>query len=192
MAAFDRPLPHPSKLSDTQDSGLNAVITRLFEHSATLELLVKPLLREGVPTYDTFIEKLRLHLRSYIPDPATLQARRDAGQTQLLDDALNAHPRLGETKSNLSHASASEQANLQSTVDTAEAVELESLNAEYEKAFNLRYLVFVNGRRRLEIFADMRRRIRRGDAWMERIEAIDALCDIAKDRVSNIGVDDAL
>ena len=50
---------------------------------------------------------------------------------------------------------------------------LKKLNKEYEETFpGLRYVVWVNGRPRTEIMADMRRRIDRGDLRAEEREGI--------------------
>jgi 2-oxo-4-hydroxy-4-carboxy--5-ureidoimidazoline (OHCU) decarboxylase len=50
---------------------------------------------------------------------------------------------------------------------------LGELNAEYEARFpGLRYVVWVNGRGREEVMADMRRRIERGDLREEEREGI--------------------
>ena len=46
--------------------------------------------------------------------------------------------------------------------------------------------VFVNGRPRPTIMENMRTRIDRGDIKAERQEAIQAMCDIASDRASEL------
>ncbi len=70
----------------------------------------------------------------------------------------------------------------------AEADVLAALNAEYETRFpGLRYVVFVNGRGRPAVFADMRARIARGDAAAEEREAVRAMVDIALDRAAKLG-----
>ena len=46
--------------------------------------------------------------------------------------------------------------------------------------------VFVNGRDRSAILADMRARIDRKDISLERAEAIKAMCQIAADRVRKL------
>ncbi|KJZ76859.1 hypothetical protein HIM_03736 [Hirsutella minnesotensis 3608] len=80
--------------------------------------------------------------------------------------------------------SAAEQANL-----AGEGEELAALNAEYEARFpGLRYVVFVNGRGRPEIMRDMRARIDEGDYAKEVGAALQAMCDIAKDRASKLPV----
>ena len=49
--------------------------------------------------------------------------------------------------------------------------------------------VFVNGRKRIEIIQDMIDRIDRGDRKQERLDAIKAMIDIAKDRAKKLGGD---
>ncbi|OCL10861.1 hypothetical protein AOQ84DRAFT_288397, partial [Glonium stellatum] len=46
--------------------------------------------------------------------------------------------------------------------------------------------VFVNGRSRPEVMANMRSRIARNDIAAERAEAIQAMCDIAVDRAQKL------
>ena len=46
--------------------------------------------------------------------------------------------------------------------------------------------VFVNGRPRPAIMENMRKRIDRGDVGAERQEAIQAMCDIARDRATKL------
>lgn len=46
--------------------------------------------------------------------------------------------------------------------------------------------VFVDGRSRQVIMGDMKERIERGDERQERIDAIQAMCDIAKDRAKKM------
>ena len=69
----------------------------------------------------------------------------------------------------------------------AEAEKLAELNRRYEATFpGLRYVVFVNGRGRDVVMEDMERRIQRGDLALEEVEAIQAMCDIAKDRAAKM------
>lgn len=190
MASDKGLLPHPSALPTVPVTVQQDVLTRLFEHSERLQSFAKPLLKVSHSTYVSLIDDLKARLVELVPDRAALADSENKLNVETLNEILMSHPRLGEKRANLSSASAAEQAKLQSTSDDdAEAQELERLNKEYEtRFFGLRYLVFVNGRTRPEIFVDMRRRIQRGDAWQERMEGVTALCDIAKDRVASIGV----
>ncbi|ODQ54321.1 hypothetical protein SAICODRAFT_29485 [Saitoella complicata NRRL Y-17804] len=111
---------------------------------------------------------------------------------------LSAHPRLGAKKVESTH-SQSEQSSLGGGPDETQA--LVQLNREYEDTFpGLRYVTFVNGRSRGEIMEDMRERIeggRRGGGavavavrdtvWRGEVEdAIEAMCEIAGDRVKKL------
>ena len=88
---------------------------------------------------------------------------------------LNAHPRIGEKADRLSARSLQEQG-----VDLLP--ELERLNAEYERRFGFRFVVFVNRRSKAEILEVLRRRLDRlRDEEMD--EGLRAVVDIAEDRL---------
>ena len=92
-------------------------------------------------------------------------------------EALYAHPAIGQ-RAGLSPRSAAEQGD-----DSKPGVldELARLNAEYEKRFGFRFVVFVNRRPKSEILDTLRQRIRR-----TREEELDTGCcelvAIARDR----------
>ncbi len=88
---------------------------------------------------------------------------------------LNAHPRIGEDSRRLSARSLREQG--------AEALpELELLNAEYERRFGFRFVVFVNRRPKSEIVEVLRQRLQRSREE-EITEGLEAIVDIAEDRL---------
>ena len=62
------------------------------------------------------------------------------------------------------------------------AVELERLNAAYEARFGFRYCVRVGGRPRAALLPDMEASLG-GDPETERHRALDAVVDIAIDRL---------
>jgi urate oxidase len=87
---------------------------------------------------------------------------------------LNAHPRIGERTEAISAYSRDEQG-------SEELPELDQLNAEYERRFGFRFVVFVDRRSRAEIAQDLRERLRRTRA--EELEAgLEAVIAIAEDR----------
>jgi 2-oxo-4-hydroxy-4-carboxy--5-ureidoimidazoline (OHCU) decarboxylase len=88
---------------------------------------------------------------------------------------LNAHPRVGEDPGRLSARSLNEQG-------TEVLPELERLNAEYERRFGFRFVVFVNRRPKREIVEVLRRRLRRSREE-EMNEGLRAIIDIAADRL---------
>ena len=88
---------------------------------------------------------------------------------------LNAHPRIGENPERLSARSLNEQG-------TEVLPELERLNAEYERRFGFRFVVFVNRRPKGEIVEVLRRRLR-GSREEELTEGLRAIIDIAADRL---------
>jgi 2-oxo-4-hydroxy-4-carboxy--5-ureidoimidazoline (OHCU) decarboxylase len=91
-------------------------------------------------------------------------------------EALDAHPAIGAKK--LSVRSAAEQG----ADDTPEILaELERLNAEYEKRFGFRFVVFVNRRPKSEIVPILRKRLGRSRE-QELDTAVQELVAIAEDR----------
>jgi allantoinase len=88
---------------------------------------------------------------------------------------LNAHPRIGEDPRRLSTRSLREQG------DDA-LPDLERLNAEYERRFGFRFVVYVNRRPKTEIVDVLRRRLRRSREE-EIEEGLRAIVDIAEDRL---------
>jgi 2-oxo-4-hydroxy-4-carboxy--5-ureidoimidazoline (OHCU) decarboxylase len=90
-------------------------------------------------------------------------------------ETLNAHPRIGEDPSRLSTRSLQEQG--------ADSLpELERLNAEYERRFGFRFVVFVNRRPKSQIVEVLRRRLGRSRAE-EMEEGLQAIVDIAENRL---------
>ena len=88
---------------------------------------------------------------------------------------LTAHPRIGEDPRRLSSRSLQEQG--------ADALpELDRLNAEYERRFGFRFLVFVNGRTKSQIVEVLRGRMHRARED-EMAEGLRAIVDIAEDRL---------
>jgi 2-oxo-4-hydroxy-4-carboxy--5-ureidoimidazoline (OHCU) decarboxylase len=91
-------------------------------------------------------------------------------------EALNAHPAIGAKT--LSARSAAEQGE---DDDQATLAELRRLNAEYEKRFGFRFVVFVNRRPKSEIVPILRERLERTrDEELD--TAVQELVAIAEDR----------
>lgn len=88
---------------------------------------------------------------------------------------LNAHPRIGDDPRRLSSRSLQEQG-----VDTLP--ELDRLNAEYERRFGFRFVVFVNGRPKSEIVDVLRRRLG-GTRENEMDQGLRSIVDIAEARL---------
>lgn len=135
---------------------------------------------------------------------------------EIIKQIVNAHPRLGSGApagvvragnsssstdgiATISELSTKEQALLQQQAgkeaEEAELLLIRVLNEEYEKKFNgLRFVTFVNGRGRQEVLGEMRERlmVTKGDGVVHEEEemraAIEAVCDIAEDRVRTLGV----
>jgi len=152
-----------------------AILDALFEPCTALHTLSIDLLHtETFESYNDLVASVGVQLTELSESTST-------SDTEWLDKILGAHPRLGEKKVE-SVQSQGEQAQL-NTGGEEESNKLRALNEEYETTFpGLRYVVFVNGRSRPIIMANMRERIDRGDIKLERTDAIKAMCDIAADR----------
>ncbi|KAH7000444.1 Oxo-4-hydroxy-4-carboxy-5-ureidoimidazoline decarboxylase [Ilyonectria destructans] len=155
------------------------ILDLLFEPSPAIRETLIPVIRTAsYASYAELIDACHIGLLSLAAAGATgAMTHPDATLLAI----LGSHPRLGARKVD-SQQSAAEQANLQ-----GEGEELAVLNREYEDKFpGLRYVVFVNGRGRPEIMQDMRTRIARADYSKEIDAALQAMCDIAKDRAAKL------
>jgi 2-oxo-4-hydroxy-4-carboxy--5-ureidoimidazoline (OHCU) decarboxylase len=116
-------------------------------------------------------------------DPAAIIARARAVLATMTEAervaVLNAHPRIGAT-AGLSARSASEQSAGAADGQTQRALDL--LNAEYERTFGFRFVVFVHGRTRAEIVPVLQARLRRA-RHEELTTGIDEFLAIARDRM---------
>ena len=92
---------------------------------------------------------------------------------------LDAHPRIGAT-TGLSARSAVEQSAGANDGDTRRTLEL--LNAEYERTFGFRFVVFVHGRSREEIVPVLQARLGRA-RHEELATGIEEFLAIARDRM---------
>ncbi len=92
-------------------------------------------------------------------------------------EALNAHPAIGQ-RAGLSARSAAEQG---VAADPAVLEELARLNADYQRKFGFRFVVFVNRRPQAEILEVLRNRLNR--TRQEELDtAVGELVAIAEDR----------
>ena len=73
-----------------------------------------------------------------------------------------------------------------STAEVDVGTRLERLNDDYERAFGFRYCVFVAGRSRAELVPEFARALH-GNRDEELDRAIDAVVDIAADRLRKMG-----
>ena len=95
-------------------------------------------------------------------------------------EALNAHPAIGA--SNLSARSAAEQG---TDADPQVLEELARLNAEYERRFGFRFVVFVNRRPKAAILDVLRARLA-NNREQELETALDEMLAIARDRLRTL------
>ncbi|ODQ66094.1 hypothetical protein NADFUDRAFT_24746 [Nadsonia fulvescens var. elongata DSM 6958] len=178
---------HTYSLSKDEKTTL---LHHLFEPCPALVAYLLPLVldKESPDTpyesYQTFIEYSRKALIRLIQDGIN----QGTGEVDpRISEIIAAHPRLGARKVDSQHSQAEQKSLEASSVE--EAQKLHYLNNLYEKTFpGLRYVVFVNGRSREVIMNNITERIERHDIAKERIEAINAMCDIAKDRAKKIAM----
>ncbi|KAK6533583.1 hypothetical protein TWF694_002520 [Orbilia ellipsospora] len=170
-------LPAVSTLPSLDAERRAEVLSHLFEPCDALNTLcIAQLGVTTFPSYDVLISFVRDEL-------LRLKESTSTSDTEWLLKILSAHPRLGANKVDSAH-SRSEQASLGGPT---EAAELERLNNEYEEKFpGMRFVVFVAGRPRTAIMKDMETRIARGDIEAEKLEAINAMADIARDRATKL------
>ncbi|KAI5460890.1 Oxo-4-hydroxy-4-carboxy-5-ureidoimidazoline decarboxylase [Mariannaea sp. PMI_226] len=188
-------LPKAASLHSLTEPEQTQALDLLFEPSPAIHDTLLPIVRDAeYKSYSELIDACHNRFLSLAATSATSASTTanltDGSSTQLkstpkpdptLLSILGSHPRLGAKKVE-SVQSAAEQANLQ-----GEGEVLARLNEEYEAKFpGLRYVVFVNGRGRPEIMENMRMRMTRGDYAQEVNAAIEAMCDIAKDRAGKI------
>jgi 2-oxo-4-hydroxy-4-carboxy--5-ureidoimidazoline (OHCU) decarboxylase len=115
---------------------------------------------------------------------AQLIAQMRASLPTLTDEekvaTLNAHPRIGEDLERLSVRSLKEQGADRLPAD--QLPELRRLNAEYERRFGFRFVVFVNRRPKADIVKVLQARLRR-TREEELQEGLRAIVAIAEDRL---------
>jgi len=116
-------------------------------------------------------------------DAETVIARARAILAEMTDAervaVLNAHPRIG-AMAGLAARSAAEQGGA-TDPETLRALEL--LNAEYERTFGFRFVVFVHGRSRAEIVPVLQSRLRR-TRREELATGLEEFLAIARDRLT--------
>lgn len=175
-------LPPPTELTSLSHLQKVEVLDHLFEPCLTLgEIITDRVMKSDFSTYKQFIEACRSELLAFLDEEPT-----HPENSAKIAKIVSAHPRLGPSKDKLSSHSSSEQKSLAGTAE--EAQRLADLNDAYEKRFpGLRYVVFVNGRSREVIMENMEKRIQRGDLNSEKVEAFNAMCDIALDRAKKLG-----
>jgi 2-oxo-4-hydroxy-4-carboxy--5-ureidoimidazoline (OHCU) decarboxylase len=176
MAPEETPqLPLIDRLSSSDIETRKLVLSLLLEPSPCLLSRYVPILSSiSFSSYDELIDFVETDLTQ-------LSGSKNDADIAELDDILSSHPRLGEKKvdSALSRMEqkAMENASKTSTAGDAqklqEAETLKNLNDAYEEVFpSLKFVTWVNGRPRMEIFKEMQARIDRNDIDQERVESI--------------------
>ncbi|KAI7882714.1 hypothetical protein K492DRAFT_205901 [Lichtheimia hyalospora FSU 10163] len=104
-------------------------------------------------------------------------------------EVINAHPRIGASKANLSAMSLKEQGyndrqNALSKEDEEINATLARLNEEYENKYGFKFVVFVAGRPRKEIIPVIQERLASNNREKELITGMTDMMLIAKDRLN--------
>ncbi|TPX59850.1 2-oxo-4-hydroxy-4-carboxy-5-ureidoimidazoline decarboxylase [Spizellomyces sp. 'palustris'] len=101
---------------------------------------------------------------------------------------INAHPRIGEPKGNLSALSYKEQGYAvgNQEEDPEVMARLRKLNREYEEKFGFRFVVFVNGRSKKEIVPVLESRLYEGTRDGELETGLRNMIAIARDRLRKL------
>ncbi|KAG6036342.1 hypothetical protein E4U41_005749 [Claviceps citrina] len=173
-------LPPIEVLASLPETAQTQALNLLFEPSPAIHSTLVPVIRGAAfSSYTELIDQCRAALLQLAG------ASTPSRPNSTLLSVVGAHPRLGAKKVESAQSNA-EQATLQGG-EGGEGERLAELNREYEEKFpGLRFVVFVNGRGRPQIMQDMRVRIDRGDFAKEIEAALQAMCEIAKDRASRL------
>jgi len=101
-------------------------------------------------------------------------------------NVINAHPRLGESRTKVSALSFKEQG-YDKLQDEPEEVyrELAELNKQYEAQFGFKFVIFVNGRKKIDIIPILKKRMHNSKAE-EMTTAITDSASIARDRLKKL------
>ncbi|CAD1813312.1 OHCU decarboxylase family protein [Candida parapsilosis] len=181
-------LPPIEQFRSSPPEEQKVVIDHLFEPCDSLNWFIQScVIKKNYESYAEFINLVRNELEILVYRNGFFAVRNGFEANTLINEIISAHPRLGAPKhTKLSQHSAEEQKKLGGEQMQKRLAEL---NEEYEKTFpGLRYVVFVNGRSRDEIIANMEKRIKRNDIELEKKEAFEAMCDIALDRAAKMDV----
>lgn len=167
------PLPPIAELDALAPDAFASVLAPLFEGAPAF--LARLAAERPVGTWE----------RLFVVARRIAQALPEANRIELVD----AHPRLGAPPASLSALSHTEQAYDRRPRSAIDA-ELERLNAAYEAQFGFRYCVFVAGRSRMALAAQLAAAVGEGRSRdSELARAVDAVIDIAQDRWRRLQVD---
>ena len=112
-------------------------------------------------------------------------------RTEDIEQALAAHPRIGERRqgSDAEAALSASEQSASATDDFAQAALMDRANADYESRFGRVFLIRAAGRTRGEILRELERRLTNDDAT-ERRETAEELRDIAVLRLRTVFAND--
>ncbi|KAF8979261.1 hypothetical protein BGZ46_005640 [Entomortierella lignicola] len=167
----------------------SAAVTLLFEPAPPIVQHLYS--KRPYPTYSALIDETEVLISN--PDQyLTLEEQLDV---------INAHPRIGAPKANLSALSLIEQGYsaeaaakkvnetaTPSQDDEVTQATLKRLNQEYEDKYGFKFVVFVNGRPRNVIIPVMEERIKNSTREQEMKTAMTDMVSIARDRLKKLNV----
>ncbi len=164
---------HPiGTLNSLQPAAFAEALQPLFEAAAPIADAVYA--ARPYPSYEALIDTAQSLTRSMSIDEQAI--------------VLSAHPPIGADPASVSAASFREQgysaeAGLDAIDLASVYAQLASLNAEYERRFGFRFVVFVNGRSKAEVLEVLRSRLR-NSRQAELRAGLEAMFDIARARLT--------
>lgn len=172
-------LPDPTLITRLSKEEQVELLNNLFEPHPAIHSYLTPYLftdKNTFTSYDQFTALARSKLLELDPNASITQ------------EIISAHPRLGIPAALSSHSDSEQKTIFGSDKKVDDIVsQFIALNKSYEDNFpGLRYVLFVNGRSKDEIFKDFERRLSRKNYKLEVEEALNAVCDIANDRVRKL------
>ena len=168
--------PSFKQLSELNDEKWVENVRKLFEPSKPLEEYLLSL-RKNFKSYEEIIEESR----KYIND--LFNSEKNQLREEKLLQVINAHPRLGEKDPK----KLSEQSKKEQKFGISEEEEIVNqfldLSQKYENKFGFKFIIFVNGRTKKQLIAPLIKRLQNENREEEMREAIDAMLNIALDRL---------
>eukprot|EP00158_Paraphelidium_tribonemae_P000892 Partr_v1_DN23624_c1_g1_i2_m19097 putative Conserved hypothetical protein len=161
-------LPEVDRLNSMSKSEFFEIVNLLFETAPPLADAIW--LERPFHTYEAIVKCAE-----------QLYSAKAFSSSQLVE-IINAHPRIGAPKVQLSIASQQEQGHSSTANDDQVMARLKDLNDQYERKFGFKFVVFVNGRSRADIIPVLEQRMQNSPE-AELATGIQAMFDIARDRI---------
>ncbi|KAI8816095.1 Oxo-4-hydroxy-4-carboxy-5-ureidoimidazoline decarboxylase [Fimicolochytrium jonesii] len=166
-------LPAIADFNTLPPPDFNSIISLLFEPAPPLAKALYA--ARPFDSYDRLLQQTDAILHKLSPEDKLI--------------VINAHPRIGEKKTNLSAMSLKEQGYTSATAqqpneeDPQVMARLKELNNKYEAKYGFKFVVFVNGRSKEEIVPVMEQRLKDGTKEREMETGLRDMVSIARDRL---------